>query len=1132
LPGSVSLPDESAEGLTMGQIKASQTALQNQSFWYKDAIIYELHIRAFKDSDGDGMGDFRGLTEKLDYLQDLGVTALWVLPFYPSPWKDDGYDIADYTNIHSSYGTLSDFKLFLREAHRRGLRVITELVLNHTSDQHAWFQRARQAPAGSPWRNFYVWSDTTDKYKDARIIFKDFETSNWTWDRVANSYYWHRFYSHQPDLNFENPEVQKALFQVVDFWLGLGVDGLRLDAVPYLFEQENTHCENLPQTYDFLKQLRRRVDRKFSDRMLLAEANQWPEDAVAYFSNGDACHMAFHFPLMPRMFMALRMEDRFPIVDILEQTPSIPQNTQWALFLRNHDELTLEMVTDEERDYMYRMYAHDPRARLNLGIRRRLAPLLEKDRKRIELMNGLLLALPGTPVIYYGDEIGMGDNIYLGDRNGVRTPMQWSPDRNAGFSQANPQQLYLPVIIDPDCHYEVVNVDSCQSNSHSLLWFMKRLVSLRKRFPAFGRGSLELLHPENRKILAFIRHYGEGNVLVVANLSRFFQYAELDLSAFKGAVPVEMFGQNRFPAIDSQPYFLSMAPHSFCWFALELLQKASVQTTEMAPASREPIVLAGAWENLFRGSAKGELERVLHSHLKTGPWFEGKAPSIASVKIQDAIPVRSSAGTMCFALMEVSFSGGDAETYLLPYMFAVGEQSERIYKSSPEAVFVNLVQKNKEKAGILYDATGERNFCQVVLELISHPRRLKGSAGELVAIQTQAFSRVLGKVSAIDTGAFTVKAESRKTSILCGGQLTLRIFRRIAAGLQPDLEMFSFLEKVSFPHVAELGGTIQYHSRNGERMMLALLQSSVANEEDGWSHARDILGRYYERVLVQPPDVLAPLLPRQVLLELTDAGLPPMVHELVGIYLEVARLLGQRTAEFHLALASGAADSSFTPEPFSALDQRSLYQSMRNLVDQAFQLLQANLKNFKDAERGDAQRLLQAKNKVLSRFQPLLGKRIVCQRIRVHGSYHLGKLLYTGKDFVIADFQGEPFRSVSERTVKRSGLRDIASMLRSLHYAAHSALLKQVDRGVARKEDLSRLEGWADLWYGWVAPAFVRSYLRVASGGIFLPKSKEELQVLLDAELLEACVAELRYQLDNRLKWGRIPLRALLQFVE
>ncbi|MGH9790604.1 MAG: maltose alpha-D-glucosyltransferase, partial [Candidatus Acidiferrales bacterium] len=431
----------------MGRRKQKPSA--QDPLWYKDAIIYQLHVRAFADSNGDGIGDFRGLAGKLEYLRDLGITAIWLLPFYPSPLRDDGYDIADYTNVHPDYGTLTDFRQFLREAHELGLRVITELVVNHTSDQHAWFQRARHAPAGSALRNFYVWSDITDRYRDARIIFKDFEASNWTWDPVAQGHYWHRFYSHQPDLNFDNPEVHKALLRITDFWLEIGVDGMRLDAVPYLYECEGTNCENLPETHAFLKKLRKHVDENFADRMLLAEANQWPEDAVAYFGAADECHMAFHFPLMPRMFMANRMEDRYPIVDILEQTPSIPESCQWALFLRNHDELTLEMVTDEERDYMYRVYASDPRARINLGIRRRLAPLLENDRRKIELMNGLLFSMPGTPIIYYGDEIGMGDNIFLGDRNGVRTPMQWSPDRNAGFSRADPQRLFLPPIMDP-----------------------------------------------------------------------------------------------------------------------------------------------------------------------------------------------------------------------------------------------------------------------------------------------------------------------------------------------------------------------------------------------------------------------------------------------------------------------------------------------------------------------------------------------------------------------------------------------------------------------------------------------------------------------------------------------------------
>ena len=551
------MPPEVLTAATPAVEALRTVAGETTPLWYKDAIIYQVHVRAFSDSTGDGVGDFPGLTSKLDYLQDLGVTALWLLPFYPSPLKDDGYDIANYTNVHPSYGTLKDFKVFLREAHARQLRVITELVLNHTSDQHPWFQRARRAKPGSTARDFYVWSDTPEKYKEARIIFKDFETSNWTWDPVAKAYFWHRFYSHQPDLNFENPQVQRELLQTVSFWLRMGVDGMRLDAVPYLFEQEGTNCENLPETHAFLKELRRYVDEEFPGRMLLAEANQWPEDASAYFGDGDECHTAFHFPIMPRLFMAKHMEDRFPIVDILQQTPAIPANCQWVLFLRNHDELTLEMVTDEERDYMYRVYAHDPQARINLGIRRRLAPLLNNNRRTIELLHGLLFSLPGTPVIYYGDEIGMGDNIYLGDRDGVRTPMQWSADRNAGFSQANPQRLYLPVVIDPEYLYETVNVETQRNNPQSFWWWIKRLIAVRNQHPAFGRGSLELLLPDNAKVLAFIRQMDDDRILIVANLSRFSQYVELDLSAHEGAVPVELFGHTRFPAIGKLPYLLT-----------------------------------------------------------------------------------------------------------------------------------------------------------------------------------------------------------------------------------------------------------------------------------------------------------------------------------------------------------------------------------------------------------------------------------------------------------------------------------------------------------------------------------------------------------------------------------------------
>ncbi|MFH1652132.1 MAG: maltose alpha-D-glucosyltransferase, partial [Chloroflexota bacterium] len=594
--------------------------------WYKDAVIYELHPRAFNDSDGDGIGDFPGLTEKLNYLQDLGITAIWLLPFNPSPLKDDGYDISNYTGIQPVYGTVRDFRIFLQEADNRGIRVITEMVLNHTSDQHPWFQRARRAPQGDRYRDYYVWSDSPDKYKDTRIIFKDFESSNWAWDPVARSYYWHRFYSHQPDLNYDNPEMQRAITRNVNFWLEMGVSGLRLDAVPYLYEREGTNCENLPETHAFLKELRHSIQANYQNRMLLAEANQWSEDAVAYFGEGDECHMAYHFPLMPRLFMAIRMEDRFPIIDILQHTPNIPESCQWALFLRNHDELTLEMVTDEERDYMYRVYAHDPQSRLNLGIRRRLAPLLNNDRRKIELMNGLLFSLPGTPVIYYGDEIGMGDNIYLGDRNGVRTPMQWSSERNAGFSRANPQRLFLPVSIDPEYHYQAVNVETQQNNTDSLLWWMKHLIAQRNRFKAFGRGSIEFLQPDNRKVLAFLRKYENETLLVVANLSRHSQYANLNLAAHAGCVPVEVFGQTSFPIIGETPYPLTLGPFSFYWFVLGA-REAVTFTSATGPGELAvpTMSLSGEWANLFKLRVRPALESALLNYIQQRRWFASKA---------------------------------------------------------------------------------------------------------------------------------------------------------------------------------------------------------------------------------------------------------------------------------------------------------------------------------------------------------------------------------------------------------------------------------------------------------------------------------------------------------------------------
>src|SRR6266545_3165737 len=724
-----------------------------QTLWYKDAVIYELHVRAFYDGNGDGVGDFRGLSTKLDYLQDLGVTAIWLLPFYPSPLKDDGYDIADYTGIHPAYGGMRDFKAFLSEAHRRGLKVITELVLNHTSDEHPWFQRARRAKPGSAWRNFYVWSDTPERYGEARIIFQDFESSNWSWDSVAQSYYWHRFYAHQPDLNYDNPRVRKAIRKVVDFWLQLGVDGLRLDAVPYLFEREGTTGENLPLTHVALRRLRRHIDEHFDNRMLLAEANQWPEDAVAYFGDGDECHMAFHFPLMPRLFMSLRMEDRFPIVDIIDQTPPIPETAQWALFLRNHDELTLEMVTEEERVFMYRSYARDSKARINLGIRRRLAPLLRNDRRQIELLNTLLCSLPGTPVFYYGDEIGMGDNMYLGDRNGVRTPMQWSADRNAGFSTANPQQLYLPVIIDPEYHAAAINVEAQQNNPNSLLWWMKRIIALRKRYRAFGRGTLEFLYPENRKVLAFLRRYEDETILVATNLSRYAQYVEIDLLKYQDLVPIELFGGTEFPRVADRPYVLTLGPYGYALFSVER-QRVIPAVTAEAERPLPELTVDGSWDEIFTERGRGLLEEVLPAYLYPRRWFRSKARRIKTAEIVEAVPVpvpapasadtprpggSTSAGVSYLTLVHVEFTEGDPERYVLPLTAAPGDGTG---SEPPRYARVARLQTTGGER-LLYDAFVDPSFGRALLQGMARRRTLPGRAGRLVASTTPAFRRLI-----------------------------------------------------------------------------------------------------------------------------------------------------------------------------------------------------------------------------------------------------------------------------------------------------------------------------------------------------------------------------------------------------
>ena len=1113
---------------TLGQMTLTH---EEDPLWYKDAVIYEVHVRAFYDSDEDGIGDFRGLTEKLDYLQDLGITAIWLLPFYPSPLRDDGYDIADYTDVHPNYGTMRDFRAFLREANHRGIRVITELVVNHTSDQHPWFQRARQSAPGSNYRNYYVWSDNTEKYKDTRIIFKDYEYSNWDWDPVAKAYYWHRFYKHQPDLNFANASVRQSIRRLMDFYFNLGVSGLRLDAVPYLYEREGTNCENLRETHNFLKSLRSHVDKKYGDRMLLAEANQWPEDAVTYFGEGDECHMAFHFPVMPRMFMAIRMEDRYPIVDILQQTPSIPGNCQWAMFLRNHDELTLEMVTDEERDYMYRLYAHDQQARINLGIRRRLAPLLNNDRNKIELMNSLLFSLPGTPVLYYGDEIGMGDNFYLGDRNGVRTPMQWNPDRNAGFSSANSQKLYLPVIIDPEYHYEAVNVETQQNNPDSLLWWMKRLISLRKRHKSLARGTLEFLNPDNRKVLAFLRRYDDETILVIANLSRRVQHTQLDLHEYTGMRPLELFGQSEFPAVEEEPYFFTLGPHAFYWFTLNAPQ-ADSSNIQIAPSELlvPTLPIRGQWQDLFDRDTRVALSGVLTGYIRGRRWFAGKARYIRSVSIQDVIPMEQGHCDVRLLLVEVEYAEGEPETYILPITFTSGERVDQIIKDSPNAVVARLepVGRNASPSGIVYDALFDPGFNHLLLESVANRRRFRGERGEILAVPGRVFRRVAGP-DCPQLEPVPLKVEQSNTSVAYGDRLMLKLFRRLGEGLNPDLEMGRFLtERAAFPHIPQVAGDLEYRrSRSQEPMTVGILQGYVANQGDAWRYTLDSIAHFFDQALTFVGD---PVVPDKKLLELSKEAIPSLVHETTGPYLESARLLGQRTGELHLALASAPGDPTFAPEPFTDFYRRSLYQSMRNLTAQNLDLLRQRMNTLAEDVRGYAQEVLDRRGEILNQFYQVIAQRISASLIRTHGDYHLGQVLYTGNNFVIIDFEGEPARPITERRLKRCPLRDVAGMLRSFHYAANALLSGQANF-LVRPEDLPALEKWARFWQTWVSAIFLNSYLETTKQASFLPRDQRELQVLLDIYLLEKAVYEIGYELNCRPDWVRVPIQGVLQLL-
>ena len=1033
--------------------------------WYKDAVIYELHVKAFFDSNADGIGDFPGLMQKLDYLQDLGVTCIWLLPFFPSPLRDDGYDIADYRNVHPSYGTLDDFKAFLAAAHGSDLQVMIELVINHTSDQHPWFQAARNAPPGSPERDYYVWSDSDEKYRDARIIFTDTEKSNWTWDPIAKAYFWHRFFSHQPDLNFDNPRVLEEVLSMMRFWLDIGVDGLRLDAIPYLVERDGTNCENLPETHAVIKKIRAAMDADYANRTILAEANQWPSDVRPYFGDGDECHMAFHFPVMPRIYMALRQEDRLPIVDIMKQTPDIPDTCQWGLFLRNHDELTLEMVTSDERDYMYLAYSADPRTRINLGIRRRLAPLMDNNRRRIELLNSLLFSLPGTPIVYYGDEIGMGDNVYLGDRNGVRTPMQWNPDRNAGFSRANPAMLYSPVIMDPVWGYQALNVEAQQSDPSSLLSWMRNMIALRKLFRVFGRGTLEFLAPANRKILAYLRRLDDEQVLCVMNLSRFAQAVDLEIPELAGMVPVEMLGYVEFPRIGRQPYRLTLGPYGFLWLELHGTPEPAA---EPAPAPLELEVKPNAvtgWAGLIP-----DLEaKVLPQYLPRQRWFGPKPRPIRKVQVADWAEFAGAA----LMVLDVDYDSGPGERYFAP-LFA--------------------------KDGAVEDALQDDAFCKALLTVTEVPF-VQGKISGQFAAQVSETAPLLA--------VRRISAEQGNSSIIYGDSLILKLFRRVQAGPNPDVEIGRYLtEKAHFDRIPAFMGCFEYRCDAGEPSAIAILQRLIANEGDGWTWATEELERYYENSARMPFPQAA-----------------ESARDHAGAFLEAAAVLGRRTAEMHLALAAATDELAFAPEPFEAKQIEAMSDEMRSEATKAFDLLKGNLSQLPDESLAMAGVALGKRRQIVDRLGLQAQDHDYGKRIRTHGDYHLGHLLRTKNDFVILDFEGEPGRPLAQRRAKHSPLKDVAGMLRSFSYAANATLMNYTTR---HPEDFASLEPWASLWERTVSAEFLATYREATQASNILPAAEEDFRGLLGAYLLEKATYELTYELNNRPTWVRVPLAGIL----
>jgi maltose alpha-D-glucosyltransferase / alpha-amylase len=1073
--------------------------------WFKNVVIYQAHVKAFFDSNRDGIGDFAGLAQKLDYLQDLGITALWLLPFYPSPLKDDGYDIAKYRAINPAYGDMRDFRQLVRKCHDRGIRLITELVINHTSDQHRWFQRARQAKPGSVARNYYVWSDSDKKYGDARIIFTDTEKSNWTWDTVANAYYWHRFYSHQPDLNFDNPRLLQEVISVMRFWLDMGVDGLRLDAIPYLVERPDTSCENLAETHEVIRRIRAEIDARYPDRMLLAEANQWPEDVASYFGNGDECHMCYHFPLMPRIYMAIAQEDRYPITDIMRQTPEIPENCQWAIFLRNHDELTLEMVTGRERDYLWNFYAADPRMRINLGIRRRLAPLLGNDRLKIELLNSLLFSMPGTPVIYYGDEIGMGDNVYLGDRNGVRTPMQWSSDRNGGFSSSDPERLYLPPIMDSIYGYEAVNVEAQSRSPSSLLNWMKRIIGVCKQHRALGLGTLRFLYPGNRKVLAYLREYENDLVLCVANLSRSAQAVELDLSRFKGRVPVELLGRSAFPPIGELPYLLTLPSYGFYWFILpEEAEAPHWHETKPEPLPEfVTLVMRDHWRSLTSGREAQELaNNVLPAFISKQRWFAAKDSRIARARLIFLGELADGGNGYVLLLVEVDLAGGESQRYFVPLGLSWEEDAGTT--NWPLTPFMLAKARRGARVGAVYDALSADQFTLGLIDAMRANTELPTPDGTTRFVSTESMPDAgLGEVTEIRR----LGAEQSNSSVLIGDKAVLKIYRRLVAGEHPEIEVARFLTQTArYANTPPLLGSAEQVSKDGKRHALAVLTGFVRNQGDGWSFTLSYLDRVFDEM------------------RLVETAEPVSPADRHAIYLEQIRTLGRRTAELHRALAIETDDPAFAPEPISAADLKAWGEAARHQADKAFTALDRAKAETEGALRESVEAVLARRKECLAAIGRLSGKRIRASKTRIHGDYHLGQVLVVANDFFIIDFEGEPARSLAERRAKSTPLKDVAGMLRSLEYAAWAALFRLLEH---EADPFSKLLPSALAWREAAQDAFLRCYIETMGDCPSWPADRAEADRLLKLFTLDKALYEIGYEAANRPSWLRIPVAGL-----